>query len=149
MNRAQIIGRLGRDPEVRTTQAGHKICTLNVATSERWKDRNTGERKERTEWHRVVIFNEGLAGVAEKYLRKGSQVYLSGKLQTRKWQDRDGNDRYTTEIVLQVYGGELELLDSKSSSDNAGASNNSDDYQAPTQGQSSGPTDDLDDDIPF
>ena len=105
------MGNLGADPEVRRTQDGKAIVNLNVATGESWKDKNTGERRERTDWHRVVIFNEGLAKVAENYLRKGSKVYLEGQLQTRKWQDQDGKDRYSTEVVLQGYGGNLTMLD--------------------------------------
>lgn len=112
LNRVQIIGNLGRDPEVRSTQDGMKIVTLNVATSETWKDKS-GERKEKTEWHRVVIFNERLAEVAEKYLRKGAKLYLEGSLQTRKWTDKDGVEKYTTEIVLGRFRGELTLLDGK------------------------------------
>src|ERR1700733_8270863 len=100
LNRVQLIGNLGRDPEVRTTQGGERIVTLNIATSESWKDRLSGERKERTEWHRVVIFNNGLGEVAEKYLRKGAKIFLEGKLATRKWTDQSGQDRYSTEIVI-------------------------------------------------
>jgi single-strand DNA-binding protein len=122
VNKAIILGRLGQDPEVRTTQQGTKVVTLSVATSEQWRDKGSGEKKERTEWHRVVIFggmdSDGLAGVAEKYLKKGHQVYLSGKLQTRKWADQQGIDRYTTEIVLQGFGAELQLLESTGSGGN-------------------------------
>lgn len=110
INKVIIIGHLGRDPEVRSFQNGGKIVNLRVATSESWKDRQTGERKERTEWHTVSIQNEGLAKVAEQYLRKGSKVYIEGKLETRKWQDQSGQDRYSTEIVLRPYNGELVLL---------------------------------------
>lgn len=110
VNRVMLIGNLGRDPEIRHTQDGKKIANLSIATSDTWKDKGTGERKERTEWHRVVIFNENLAEIAEKYLRKGSKVYLEGQLQTRKW-DKDGVDHYSTEVVLQRYRGELTLLD--------------------------------------
>src|SRR5690554_4998360 len=113
INKVIIVGNLGADPEVRTFSNGGKVCNLRIATSESWKDRNTGERKEKTEWHSVAIFSEGLANVAEKYLRKGSKVYIEGKLQTRKWQDQSGNDRYTTEIVLQGFDGKLEMLDSR------------------------------------
>ena len=116
VNKVILVGNLGRDPEVRTTQDGLKIVNLSLATSESWRDRNSGERKERTEWHRVVIFNERLAEVAEKYLRKGSKVYIEGQLQTRKWQDNSGNDRYTTEVVLQNYAGQLTMLDGRNSS---------------------------------
>lgn len=113
INKVIIVGNLGADPEVRTFSNGGKVCNLRIATSESWKDKNTGERKEKTEWHSVAIFSEGLAGVAEKYLRKGSKVYIEGKLQTRKWQDQSGNDRYSTEIVLQGFDGKLEMLDSR------------------------------------
>lgn len=113
VNKVIILGHLGRDPEVRRTTSGDAVASLSVATSESWKDKNSGERKERTEWHRVVIWNENLAKIAEQYLRKGSKVYLSGELQTRKWTDRDGIERYTTEIVLTKFRGELVLLDSK------------------------------------
>lgn len=107
------MGNLGRDPEIRSLQDGTKVANLSVATSESWRDRESGERRERTEWHRVVIFNDRLADVAEKYLRKGSKVYLEGQLQTRKWTGQDGQDRYTTEVVLQRYRGELTMLDSR------------------------------------
>lgn len=110
VNKVILVGNLGRDPEVRSTQDGMKIVNFPVATSERWRDRNSGEQRERTEWHRVVIFNENLARIAEQYLRKGSSVYLEGQLQTRKWTDQSGQERYTTEVVLQRYRGELTLL---------------------------------------
>ena len=113
VNKVILIGNLGRDPEVRNFQNGGKVCNLRIATSETWKDRNTGERRERTEWHSVAIFQEGLVRVAEQYLRKGSKVYLEGKLQIRKWQDQSGQDRYTTEIVLQGYDGVLTMLDGR------------------------------------
>lgn len=113
VNKAILIGRLGKDPEIRTTNAGDKIASLSVATSDTWRDKMTGDRKEKTEWHRVTIFNSNLADVAEKYLRKGSNVYLEGKLRTRKYQAQDGTDRYTTEIVLENFGGNLTLLDSQ------------------------------------
>ena len=110
VNKVIIVGNLGRDPEVRSFPNGGKVVNLRIATSETWRDRNTGERKERTEWHSVAIFNENLAKVAEQYLRKGSTVYIEGQLETRKWQDQSGQDRYTTEIVLRQYRGELTLL---------------------------------------
>jgi single-strand DNA-binding protein len=112
VNKVILVGNLGRDPEIRSTQDGTKIANLSVATSESWKDRNSGERREKSEWHRVVIFGP-LAEIAEKYLRKGSKVYLEGQLQTRKWQDQSGADKYSTEVVLQQYRGELVMLDSK------------------------------------
>ena len=113
VNKVILVGNLGKDPEVRRTQDGRPIVHLTVATSDTWRDKNTGERKERTEWHRVVIFSEGLAKVAEQYLKKGAKVYLEGQLQTRKWQDQTGADKYTTEVVLQKFRGELQMLDSR------------------------------------
>lgn len=156
VNKVILVGNLGRDPEVRNTQAGDPIVHLSVATSESWKDRESGERKERTEWHRVVIFNTNLGRIAEQYLRKGSKVYLEGQLQTRKWQDQSGQDRYSTEVVLQRYRGELTMLDSRASG--GGASGEGASYGAssgPPPGASEsdrGGSDlraDLDDDIPF
>jgi len=113
VNKVILVGNLGADPEVRQTQDGRPIVNLRVATSESWRDKATGERREKTEWHRVVIFNENLARVAEQYLKKGSKVYLEGSLQTRKWQDQSGQDRYSTEVVLQQYRGELTMLDGR------------------------------------
>lgn len=113
VNKVILVGNLGRDPEVRTFQNGGKVVNLRIATSERWRDRNTGENRERTEWHSVAIFNEQLAKVAEQYLRKGSKVYLEGQLETRKWQDQGGQERYTTEIVLRAFRGELHMLDGR------------------------------------
>ena len=111
INKVILVGNLGRDPEVRALQNGGKVCNMSVATSERWKDKNTGERREKSEFHRVVIFDDRLAETAEKYLRKGSKVYLEGSLQTRKWTDQSGAEKYTTEVVLQKYRGNLQLLD--------------------------------------
>jgi single-strand DNA-binding protein len=111
VNKVILVGNLGRDPEVRTFQNGGKVCNLRIATSETWKDKNTGEKREATEWHSVAIFSEGLVRVAEQYLRKGSKVYLEGKLQTRKWQDQSGQDRYSTEVVLQGFDATLVMLD--------------------------------------
>jgi single-strand DNA-binding protein len=111
VNKVILVGNLGADPEIRRTQDGRPIVNLRLATSETWRDRNTGERRERTEWHRVVIFSEGLAKVAEQYLKKGSKVYIEGQLQTRKWQDQQGQDRYSTEVVLQGYNAQLTMLD--------------------------------------
>ncbi|MCV6576936.1 MAG: single-stranded DNA-binding protein [Cohaesibacter sp.] len=113
VNKVILVGNLGADPDIRRTQDGRPICNLSVATSENWKDRNTGERRERTEWHRVVIFNEGLCRVVENYLRKGSKVYIEGQLQTRKWQDQNGQDRYSTEVVLQGFNSTLTMLDNR------------------------------------
>jgi single-strand DNA-binding protein len=152
VNKVILIGNLGRDPEVRTTQDGSKITHLSVATTDTWRDRNTGERRERTEWHRVVIFNDKLGEVAEKYLRKGSKVYLEGSLQTRKWTDQSGQDRYTTEVVLQRYRGEMTMLDTRGGGgDFAGGG----DYGGGGGGGSGPPSGggeppgDLDDEIPF
>jgi single-strand DNA-binding protein len=116
VNKVILIGNLGKDPEVRSMQNGGKVCNLSVATSESWKDRGSGERKERTEWHRVVIFNENLIGIAERYLKKGSKVYLEGQIETRKWADQSGQERYSTEIVLRPFRGEITLLDSREGS---------------------------------
>jgi single-strand DNA-binding protein len=111
LNKVMLIGNLGADPEIRTFGNGGKVANLRIATSEQWKDKNTGERKEKTEWHTVAIFSDGLVGVAERYLKKGSKVFIEGKLQTRKWQDQNGQDRYSTEIVIQGLGGTLTMLD--------------------------------------
>ena len=111
LNKVMLIGNLGADPEVRSFQNGGKVCNLRIATTESWKDRNTGEKQERTEWHTVAIFNEGLAGVAERFLKKGSKVYIEGQLQTRKWQDQNGNDRYSTEVVLRGPNSVMTMLD--------------------------------------
>lgn len=113
LNKVQLIGNLGRDPEIKTFENGGKVANLAIATSESWKDKTTGERKEKTEWHRVSIFNDGLVGVVEKYLKKGAKVYIEGQLETRKWTDKDGKDQYSTEIVLRPYSGELQMLDAK------------------------------------
>ena len=153
VNKVILVGNLGRDPEVRTFQNGGKVCNLRVATSENWKDRNTGERRERTEWHSVAIFSEPLARIAEQYLRKGSKVYLEGQLETRKWQDQSGQDRYTTEVVLRPYKGELTLLDSRGEgggSDDRGSSGGYDDRSGGGSGGGSGSGyGDMDDEIPF
>jgi single-strand DNA-binding protein len=123
VNKVIIIGNLGQDPEVRNFPSGGKVCNFSVATSENWKDKNTGERRERTEWHRVSITSEPLVRVAEQYLRKGSKVYLEGQLETRKWQDQSGQDKYTTEVVLRPYRSELTMLDSKSEGSQGGGGN--------------------------
>jgi single-strand DNA-binding protein len=120
VNKVILIGNLGRDPEVRTFQNGGKVCNLRIATSETWKDRNSGERRERTEWHSVAIFSEPLARVAEQYLKKGSKVYLEGQLETRKWQDQSGQDRYSTEVVLRPYTSTLTMLDGRGDSGGGG-----------------------------
>lgn len=156
VNKVILVGNLGADPEIRTMQSGDKMAQLSIATSESWKDRNSGERKEKTEWHRVVIFNKGLVAVAENYLKKGSKVYIEGQIETRKWQDQSGQDKYTTEVVLRPYRSELHMLDSRGGggqgggfSDN-GYSGGFDPGPAANAGPSqAAPVDDLDDDIPF
>jgi single-strand DNA-binding protein len=163
VNKVILVGNLGADPEIKSFQNGGKVCNLRIATSESWKDRSTGERKERTEWHTVAIFSEGLVGVAERFLRKGSKVYVEGQLRTRKWQDQSGNDRYSTEVVLQGLGSVLTMLDGAKSegcnqrqADNWGGGSNGqyDDFGGGRRGPSSGQTsgsfrDDLDDEVPF
>ena len=159
VNKVILIGNLGRDPETRSTQDGTKIVHLNLATSENWKDRNSGERRERTEWHRVVIFNERLAEVAEKYLRKGSKVYVEGQLQTRKWTDQSGQEKYTTEVVLQRFRGELTILDGRGGGGEAGDEGSRGEFgrsspmeKRPAMAGAGGGSrfaSDLDDDIPF
>ncbi len=147
VNKVILVGNLGADPEIRQTKDGRPIANLSVATSESWKDKNTGERREKTEWHRVVIFNEGLTRIAEQYLRKGSKVYLEGQLQTRKWQDQNGNDKYTTEVVLQGFNSNLTMLDGRSGGDRANdrAGGGMSDQGSSSGGQSY----EMDDDIPF
>ena len=149
VNKVILVGNLGRDPEVRTMQNGGKVCNLSVATSERWRDRNSGEMQERTEWHRVVIFDEKLVDVAEKYLQKGRKVFLEGQLQTRKWTDQSGQEKYTTEVVLQRFRSNLVLLDGRGEGggDYAGGGGGGYDQDA---SQPAGPSgSDLDDEIPF
>ncbi len=147
VNKVILVGNLGRDPEVRSTQDGAKIVQLSLATSESWKDRGTGERREKTEWHRIVIFNERLADVAEQYLRKGSKLYVEGQLQTRKWTDKEGMERYTTEIVLGKFRGELTMLDTRASEGGGYGGGASAEPVAATAG--GGGASDLDDEIPF
>ena len=149
VNKVILIGNLGRDPEVRRSNDGNKIVTLSVATSETWNDKNSGERRERTEWHRVVIFNDRLGDIAEKYLNKGSKVYLEGQLQTRKWAGNDGQERYTTEVVLNRFRGELTMLDSRGGAQ--GSDSTELEYKTPDDKQSpvSPIGDELDDEIPF
>lgn len=145
VNKAIVIGNLGKDPEVRSSANGEKICNLTVATGESWTDKASGERKERTEWHRVVVFNDRITDVAEKYLRKGSKVYVEGQLQTRKWTDKDGTDRYQTEVVISRFKGELTMLDTRSSSNST--TNEAPRQAAPQRRQAA--LRDLDDEIPF
>jgi single-strand DNA-binding protein len=154
VNKVILVGNLGADPEVRTLPSGNKVVNLSVATSDSWRDKNSGERKEKTEWHRVVIFSEGLAKVAEQYLRKGSKVYLEGALQTRKWQDQSGADKYSTEVVLQGFNSNLTMLDGRG--ENGGESTG---FSGPPTGRSEGrrpsasapafSSGGMDDDIPF
>ena len=156
VNKVILVGNLGADPEVRRTQDGRPIVNLRVATSDTRRDKATGERREKTEWHRVVIFSEGLAKIAEQYLKKGSKVYLEGALQTRKWQDKDGNDRYSTEVVLQGFNSQLTMLDTRGG---GGAAESSDDFgssgpsapreRKPALAGAGGKSADMDDEIPF
>ncbi|QIG54623.1 single-stranded DNA-binding protein [Altererythrobacter sp. BO-6] len=168
LNKVMLIGNLGADPEIRSFQNGGKVANLRIATSETWKDKNTGERQERTEWHNVAIFSEGLVGVVERFLKKGSKVYIEGQLQTRKWQDQNGQDRYTTEVVIRGMNGTLTMLDGasggggggggygggqRSGGGYGGGGQSSGGFGGGGQGGSSGGGgsnyDDLDDDIPF
>jgi single-strand DNA-binding protein len=138
VNKVILIGNLGADPEIRRTQDGRPVANLRIATSESWRDKNTGERREKTEWHRVVIFNEGLCKIVEQYLKKGSKVYLEGALQTRKWTDKDGNEKYTTEVVLQGFNSSLTMLDGRGGGGGGGASEGGDDFGASGSGFSGG-----------
>jgi len=156
VNKVILVGNLGADPEVRRTQDGRPIVNLRVATSETWRDKATGERKEKTEWHRVVIFNEGLAKVAEQYLKKGAKVYIEGALQTRKWQDKDGQDRYSTEVVLQGFNSQLTMLDRAGGGASADFGGSGGDFGSPGPTAARRPAmsgagrrDDMDDEIPF
>jgi single-strand DNA-binding protein len=168
VNKVILIGNLGADPEIRRTQDGRPVANLRIATSETWRDKNTGERKEKTEWHRVVVFNEGLCKVIEQYLKKGAKVYLEGALQTRKWQDKDGQDRYSTEVVLQGFNSVLTMLDGRGggggssgggdfgSNDDFGSSGSSGGFSGGGQrrqpamaGGGGGRGNDMDDEIPF
>lgn len=157
LNKVSLIGHLGKDPEIRSLSSGDRVCNFNLATSESWKDRNSGERKEKTEWHRIVIFNDNLVKLAESYLRKGSQVYIEGKLQTRMW-EKDGVKHYQTEVVLQNFGGTISLLDKKNDREGGGdrggyGGGYSDGAGSGAQDQRGNPREDfsadLDDEIPF
>lgn len=155
VNKVILVGNLGKDPESKSFANGGSVCRFSLATSETWRDKQTGDRKEKTEWHNVAIFNENLAKIATQYLRKGSKVYLEGSLETRKWQDQQGQDRYTTEVVLKAFRGELTLLDGPAGggssgprdSDDFGAPRNA--YSAPAQSRPAAFDDDLNDDVPF
>lgn len=158
LNRVMLIGNLGQDPDIRSMQNGGRVCNLSIATSESWKDRNTGERKEKTEWHRVVVFNEGLVGVIENYVKKGSKVFIEGQLETRSW-EQDGQKKYTTEIVIKNYNGSLTMLDGRNDNQGGGGYQQNNNYsQAPSNGggqqqqqqSNAAPVhDDFEDDIPF
>lgn len=149
VNKVILVGNLGNKPDIRNMQSGDRVCNFSLATSETWKDKATGERREKTEWHRVVIFNQGLVNVAEQYLNKGSKVYIEGQLETRKWTDQSGNEKYTTEVVLRPFRGELTMLDSRGSGSGGGYSDSS--YNSPDSDSSQGfaPIDEMDDEIPF
>jgi single-strand DNA-binding protein len=160
INKVILVGNLGADPEIRTLNSGDRVANLRIATSETWRDRNSGERKERTEWHRVVIFNDNLVKVAENYLKKGAKVYIEGAIQTRKWTDQSGQEKYSTEVVLQKFRGELTMLDGRGEGGGASYGGGDEDYGASggsgggfQRAQASGPkesfTADLDDEIPF
>jgi single-strand DNA-binding protein len=156
VNKVILVGNLGKDPEIRRTQDGRPIANLSVATSESWRDKATGERKEKTEWHRVVIFNEGLCKIAEQYLKKGAKVYLEGQLQTRKWTDQSGVEKYSTEVVLQGFNSNLTMLDGRSGGGSLGSDDSSGDFGAggatspPRRAVAAGSRNaDMDDDIPF
>lgn len=152
VNKVILIGNVGQDPDIRTMQNGDRMANLSIATSERWKDKATGEKKEKTEWHKVVVFNPGIIKLIEGYITKGTKLYVEGQLQTRKWQDKDGTDRYSTEVVLKPYKGEINILSSKDCGNDAGGhddyaahNGHSPDYQTSTYA----PSNDMDDDIPF
>lgn len=158
VNKVILVGNLGADPEVRTFQNGGKVCNLRIATSENWKDKNTGERREKTEWHTVAVFSDGLVRVCEQYLKKGSKVYIEGQLQTRKWQDQSGNDRYSTEVVLQGFNGTLVMLDGRSGGGQGGGgggqgggymADQSGGYGSSQSGPANNAPSDMDDEIPF
>ena len=161
VNKVILLGNLGRDPDIRTMQNGKKVCTFSIATSDSWKDKETGEKKEKTEWHRVVIFNEGLVGVVENYVKKGSKLYIEGSLQTRKWTDDSGTEKYTTEVIVQGYGGRIDMLDGKNNNNKdipeepKNMSEKSENLkqdstnQESTKDAKSESLDDLDDEIPF
>lgn len=151
LNKVMIIGNLGADPEIRTFQNGGKVANLRIATSESWNDRNTGEKRERTEWHSVAFHGDGLIKVVEKYLRKGDKIYVEGQLQTRKWQDQAGNDRYSTEIICNAFNGSMKMLSTRRNDSAGGGSDFGGDSQrdSPSGGESFGAGNELDDDVPF
>ena len=153
VNKVILLCNLGRDPEMRSMQSGSKMATFSIATSKRWKDKNTQEQRDKTSWHNIVVFGDGLVDIVEKYVKKGSKIYVEGELQTRKWQDQDGNDRYTTEVVLQGYSSNLTLLDSRNSSDNIedqaiNTDQTASNFENPVSSKNSDSSE-SDDDIPF
>jgi len=149
VNKVILIGGLGKDPEIRTMQTGKKVANLSLATSETWKDKQTGERKEKTEWHRVIIFNEGLVTIAEQYLKKGSKIYIEGQLETRKWTDQSGTEKFTTEVVLRPFRGELNMLDTRGGDAFADHNQETSIARAQTSTASSVGIDEMEDEIPF
>ena len=152
VNKVILLGNLGRDPEIRSMQSGSKMAAFSIATSKRWKDRNTSEQKEKTSWHNIVVFGDGLVDIVEKYVKKGSKIYIEGELQTRKWQDQEGKDRYTTEVVLQGYNSNLTLLGSRNQSDsleNQSSSMDNNSISDDSFGDTATDSSNLDEDIPF
>ena len=153
VNKVILLGNLGRDPEIRSMQSGSKMATFSMATSKRWRDKNTQEQRDKTSWHNIVVFGDGLVDIVEKYVKKGSKIYVEGELQTRKWQDQDGNDRYTTEVVLQGFNSNLTLLDSRNATNNIedkeiNTEQTASNFENPTSSKSSDSSE-SDDDIPF
>ena len=153
VNKVILLGNLGRDPEIRSTQSGNKMATFSIATSKRWRDKNTQEQRDKTSWHNIVVFGDGLVDIVEKYVKKGSKIFLEGELQTRKWQDSDGNDRYTTEVVLQGFNSNLTLLDSRNATNNiedqaVNTDQTASNFENPTNLKKSDSSE-SDDDIPF
>lgn len=158
LNKVILIGNVGQDPEIRSTQDGRELANFSLATTESWKDKNTGERKDKTEWHRIVVFSQGLVGIIKNYVKKGSKLYIEGQLQTRKWTDKDGIDKFTTEVVLQNYNSNLQMLDSRTGSSGSsnyggGSNNDSNNYQAGNKPAANNNethfNEEIDDDIPF
>jgi len=152
VNKVILLGNLGRDPEIRSMQSGSKMASFSIATSKRWKDKNTQEQKEKTSWHNIVVFGDGLVDIVERYVKKGSKIYVEGELQTRKWQDQDGNDRYSTEVVLQGYNCNLTLLDSRNQSnsvENQSQTTQQDSISDNISESNSSDSSDLEEDIPF
>ena len=149
VNKVILLGNLGRDPEIRSMQSGNKMASFSIATSKRWKDKNTQEQKEKTSWHNIVVFGDGLVDIVEKYVKKGSKIYVEGELQTRKWQDKDGNDKYTTEVILQGYNCNLTLLDSRNNPSNSIENQSSDTVSDKELDAGTSDSSDLDEDIPF